>query len=140
ELEGKGGNLDQSSKVQCVLDWFGPTDFRDAGERSNDPKSVVSQLLGGPPGKEKAKAALASPVAHVHKGCPPFLIMHWDKDRTVALAQSERLAEALKKVNVPATLVTLEGAGHGGPEFRNEETRKRVEAFFTQHLKQPRPK
>ncbi len=28
ELEGKDGNLDQSSKVQCVLDWYGPTDFR----------------------------------------------------------------------------------------------------------------
>jgi acetyl esterase/lipase len=27
ELEGKGGNLDQSSRVQCVVDFFGPTDF-----------------------------------------------------------------------------------------------------------------
>jgi len=22
-----GGNLDQSSAVQCVVDWFGPADF-----------------------------------------------------------------------------------------------------------------
>ncbi len=27
ELEGKGGNLDQSSRVQCVVDWFGPSDL-----------------------------------------------------------------------------------------------------------------
>ena len=32
ELEGKGGNLDQSSRVQCVVDWFGPTDFVDDGQ------------------------------------------------------------------------------------------------------------
>src|SRR5262249_13044459 len=74
DLEGKGGNLDQSSKVQCVLDWFGPTDLRTLPEAyANDPKSVVAQLLGGPPAKEKDRAALASPLAHVHKDCPPFL-------------------------------------------------------------------
>src|SRR5262245_50032586 len=27
ELEGEAGNLDQSSRVQVVVDWFGPTDF-----------------------------------------------------------------------------------------------------------------
>jgi acetyl esterase/lipase len=139
ELEGKDGNLDQSSKVQCVLDWFGPVDFRTPFPGSDNPKSVVYALLGGPPSKEKKKAALASPLAHVHKDCPPFLIMHGDEDRTVAPAQSKRLAEALQKVKVPVTLVLLEGAGHGGPQFRNEETRKRVEEFFTRHLK-ARPK
>jgi acetyl esterase/lipase len=141
ELEGKGGNLDQSSKVQCVLDWYGPTDFRNMpAERANDPKSVVAQLLGGPPAKEKEKVVLASPLAHVHKNCPPFLIMHGDKDQSVALAQSEKLAAALEKVNVPVTLVVLKGAGHGGNEFRTEESRKRIEEFFTQHLKRATPK
>src|SRR5262249_24089734 len=32
DLEGKDGDLDQSSKVQCVVDWFGPTDLRDLPE------------------------------------------------------------------------------------------------------------
>jgi acetyl esterase/lipase len=136
DLEGREGNLDQSSKVQCVVDWFGPTDLRTMPkEIGNDPKSVVARLLGGPPARKKEKAALASPVAHVHKDCPPFLIMHGDKDRLVALAQSEKLAAALEKVKVPVTLVKLEGAGHGGPEFRSEDTRKRVEEFFNRHLK-----
>jgi acetyl esterase/lipase len=135
ELEGKEGNLDQSSKVQCVVDWFGPTDFRKPFPRSDDPKSVVAALLGGPPSKEKKKAALASPLAHVHKDCPPFLIMHGDKDRAVAPAQSKRLAEALQKVKVPVTLVILEGAGHGGPQFTNEASRKRIEEFFSRYLK-----
>jgi acetyl esterase/lipase len=141
ELEGKEGNFDQSSKVQCVIDWFGPTDFRNISEgRGNDPKSVLGQLFGGAPNKMKEKAALASPLAHVHKGCPPFLIMHGDKDRTVALAQSEMLAEALKKVDVPVTLVKLAGAGHGGPAFRSEETRKQIEEFFNKHLKHSKGK
>ena len=135
ELDGKEGNLEQSSKVQCVVDWFGPTDFRKPTPRSDDPKSVVAALLGGPPSKEKKKAVLASPLAHVHKDCPPFLIMHGDRDKVVALSQSKSLAEALEKVKVPVTLVVLEGAGHGGPEFRNEASRKRIEEFFTRYLK-----
>jgi acetyl esterase/lipase len=140
ELEGKDGNLEQSSRVQCVVDWFGPTDFRKTSKLSNDPKSVVAQLLGGPPAQEKEKAALASPLAHVHKDCPPFLIMHGNKDKTVPLAGSQQLAEALKKANVPVELVVLEGAGHGGPEFANEESRKRIEAFFIKHLGRAAPK
>jgi acetyl esterase/lipase len=135
ELEGKDGNLDQSSKVQCVVDWFGPTDFRNVGEQLNDPKSVVSVLLGGPPNKETEKARLASPLAHVSKDSAPFLIMHGDKDMTVRMSQSEALESALKKAGVPVTLVKLEGAGHGGPEFRTEESRKRVEEFFTRYLR-----
>jgi len=140
ELEGKDGNLDQSSKVQCVLDWFGPTDFRKISKNSGDPKSPVFQLLGGPPAKEKEKAALASPLAHVHKDCPPFLIMHGDNDKSVSPGASKQLAEALTKLNVPVELVILEGAGHGGPEFTNPENRRRIEAFFTQHLKRPTTK
>jgi acetyl esterase/lipase len=136
ELEGKEGSLDQSSKVQCVVDWFGPTDFRTMSrEHANNSKSAVAALLGGAPAKKKETTALASPVAHVQKGCPPFLIMHGEKDRTVGMSQSELLAEALKKVNVPVTLVKLAGAGHGGPEFRSKKTLKQIEEFFTKYLK-----
>jgi len=136
ELDGTG-NLDQSSEVQCVVDWFGPTDFQHMPEQiSNDPKSVIAQLLGGAPAKEKEKAALASPLGQVNKDCPPFLIMHGDKDQLVRLSQSQDLEAALKKANVPVTLVVLEGQGHGGPEFSNAENRKRIEEFFSKYLKQ----
>jgi acetyl esterase/lipase len=141
ELEGKGGNLDQSSKVQCVVDWFGPTDLRDMPKKiANDSKSVIAALLGGPPSKEKEKAALASPLAHVHKDCPPFLLMHGDKDRLVPLSHSEKLAAALEKLKVPVTLVKIEGAGHGGKEFVSEDSLKRIEEFFNRHLKPSRKK
>jgi acetyl esterase/lipase len=34
EWEGQGGNLDQFSRVQCVVDWFGPLGPRDHGRRA----------------------------------------------------------------------------------------------------------
>ena len=37
ELEGTGGNLDQSSHVQCVIDWFGPSDLVTVGTQTDKP-------------------------------------------------------------------------------------------------------
>jgi acetyl esterase/lipase len=133
ELEGKEGNLDQSSRVQAVVDWFGPADFRKMLGTSAD--SPVAKLLGGPISENKDKAALASPVAHVAKTDPPFLIMQGDMDPLVPLVQSEMLAEALKKAGVEVTLHVLKGAKHGGPEFTTPESRKLIEDFFAKHLK-----
>ena len=117
------------------MDWFGPTDFSNLNARLEAANSPVSRLLGGPVGENKEKAAAASPVTYVSKDDPPFLIMHGDQDRTVPIAQSEELAEALKKAGVEVRLITLEGAAHGGPQFQTPENRKIIEVFFDKHIK-----
>jgi acetyl esterase/lipase len=123
ELEGTVNELKQSSRVQAVIDWFGPTDFLHIGEPESDlkhnaPDSPEAKLIGGSILENKNKAANASPITYVSKGAPPFLIMHGDKDRTVPFNQSERLYEALKKAGVDATFIPMKGAGHGfgGPD------------------------
>ncbi len=123
ELEGNDNDLKESSRVQAVVDWFGPTDFLHIGDAESDirhtaPDSPESKLIGGPLLENKDKAAKASPITYVSKDAPPFLIMHGDKDRTVPFNQSERLYAALKKAGVEVTFVPVKGAGHGfsGPE------------------------
>jgi acetyl esterase/lipase len=133
ELEGPAGNLDQSSRVQAVVDWYGPTDFLTVG-----PRDTRTQLLGGDPLQNKAQAVKASPISYVSKTAAPFLIMHGDQDRTVPIAQSETFARALRQAGAEATFVTVPGAGHGGPRFTDPENIKRVEAFFARHLKPKR--
>jgi acetyl esterase/lipase len=130
-----GGNKDQSSRVQAVVDLFGPTDFRNLGPSSQGARGPVARLLGGPPDENKEKAKQASPVAHVSKDAAPFLILHGDQDKTVGLRQSQLLTEALKKAGVEVRLITLEGAGHGGEAFGKPEQRQAVEDFFDKHLK-----
>jgi acetyl esterase/lipase len=141
ELEGDEGNLDQPSRVQAVCDWFGPTDLlqmaattadRKAFPPSGSPDSPESKLVGGPLLENKDKAAKASPLTYVNKDCPPFLIMHGDKDALVPLSQSELLCEALKKAGADATLHVVKGAGHG---FGGPEINKMVNDFFDKHLK-----
>ena len=68
ELEGNGGNLDQSSRVQCVVDWFGPTDLTTMGGEHDKPDSPVARLIGGPVQENKEKARKASPLTYVEQG------------------------------------------------------------------------
>jgi acetyl esterase/lipase len=143
ELEGDGGNAGQSSRVQAVIDWFGPSDFETiAGQAGPDSQldhaaadSPEAKLIGGRIGDNKDKAAKASPVTYVTKEAAPFLIMHGDKDRVVPYAQSEELAEALRKAGVEVKLKKVEGAGHGGPQFGSAGSRELILAFFEKHLK-----
>ncbi len=135
ELEGTGGNLDQSSRVQAAVDLFGPTDFLTIGHPLNDPGGPVAPLIGGPPQDNKDKAAKASPITYVGKDAAPFLILHGDKDNLVPVHQSELLAEALKKVGVEVTLQILPGAGHGGPPFSSPANLKLIADFFNKHLR-----
>lgn len=134
----KGENLDQSSSVQCVIDWFGPTDFLRWGNKSiftvTDPKSPLYKLFGGPLPENDALAKTAGPVNFVQKDAAPFLIMHGDKDSLVPLQQSEELHEALKTAGVESTLDVLAGSNHGGAEFFAEPKLKLMIDFVERHL------
>ncbi len=133
-LDGKGGNLDRSSRVQCVVDWFGPSDLLTMHGGHDNPDSPESRLIGGAVQENPDKARNASPVTYVSKDSAPFLIMHGDRDNTVPPGQSDELAAALKKAGVEVALVVVQGNGHGGPGFNSPANRKLVESFFAKHL------
>lgn len=116
-----GENLDQSSRVQAVVDYFGPTDFlqMDAhrlpnGMRHDPADSPESLLIGGPIQENKEKVARANPITFVSAGDPPFLICHGERDPLVPHHQSVLLEAALRQAGVPVTFYTVEGGGHGG--------------------------
>jgi acetyl esterase/lipase len=134
EVEGELGTTGVSSRVACVVDFCGPSDFAAFGldaPRMNEPGQPVYKLLGGP-AKEKGDAAKqASPITFVSKDDPPFLIVHGTADRTVPIKQAELLHEAQKTAGVDTTFVKIEEGGHGigGPAVE-----ARVRAFFEKHL------
>jgi acetyl esterase/lipase len=140
DLEGDLGNPGQSSRVQAVVDFFGPTDFLQIGKfpsriNHDAPDSPEAHLLGGPVQENQQKAQRANPIAYVTRDDPPFLIMHGDRDETVPLNQSELLREALQRARVEVTFQVVSGAGHG---FSGPEINAQVDAFFDQRLKRPR--
>ncbi len=145
ELAGDGPNPDVSDAVQCVIDWFGPTDMlqmkAQADEKlkpafdADSADSPVGHLFGGPVQERKELATKANPIHYITKDAAPFLIMHGDKDNIVPLGQSKILDEALKAAKVESELVVVEGNGHGGPGFASPENVKKAMDFLDRHLK-----
>ena len=140
ELEGEGGHPGYSSRVQAVCDWFGPSDFRRMndlpGAQDHDaPNSPESRLIGAPIQERPDLVARANPITYITGAEPPFLIMHGTQDRTVLPNQSQMLYDALRRAGAKATLVWLEGAGHGGPQFHTPQTTAQMIAFFDKHPK-----
>jgi acetyl esterase/lipase len=139
DLEGDGGSPKVSSRVQAVLDCFGPTDFARMADfpsriDHNSSNSPESRLVGGPVQQKKEEVRRANPITYVTKDDPPFLIMHGDQDPLVPLNQSQLLLDALKKAGVDASLHVVKGGGHG---FGSKQIDEMTLAFFDRTLKTP---
>lgn len=135
-----GDYLDHPSRVQAVVDYFGPTDFlqMDAhrlpdGMQHDPADSPESQLIGGAIQQHPDKTRRANPITYVTPADPPFLICHGDQDPLVPHHQSLLLEAALKQAGVPVTLYTVQGGGHGG--FRDPRVGELTREFLDQHLK-----
>jgi acetyl esterase/lipase len=144
ELEGASGNLKESSRVQGVIDFFGPTDFLAMDDGASSCKTPLvhraadspeSQLLGCNLVDCPDKAKAANPIAYVTAAAPPFLILHGTADCQVPHTQSQHLYDALRAAGVPADLRLLPDVGHGDQRFMTPETEKRVSEFVDSVLR-----
>ncbi|GAB84101.1 alpha/beta hydrolase [Gordonia rubripertincta] len=141
DLEGDvGGNQDQSSRVDAVVHWFGPSDLS-----ANSRRSPVESFLLPPPfetailGESEVEAPTAaswnaSPLSRVHRAAPPFLIAHGDRDRITPIEQSRHLHDALVAAGADSTFTVLGGAGHEGREFDSTANLAQTAAFLRAHL------
>jgi acetyl esterase/lipase len=144
-----GENLDFSSGVQAVCDFFGPTDFLQMdghrlpdGQIHDAPDSPESKLIGGPIQNNPDRTRRVNPITYVTKDSPPFLIVHGTVDRLVPFHQSQLLAAALEAAGAPVTFHPVEGGGHGEyfgagggcGLYADPAVAPMVKAFFATHL------
>jgi len=141
-----GGNEDQSDRVQCVCNIYGPADFSTVMQQAADDKNVknvfqfntpsdpYSSLIGTSLHSDEEKTDAVSPVKYVSEDNPPMLILHGTHDALVPYAQSEQLVAALKAKGVDVWLQTLPGSGHGGPAFGKPPIVALMQTFFDKHL------
>jgi acetyl esterase/lipase len=138
-FEGTGGYPEQSSKVQAVVDMFGPTDL--AGEFGDVETSRIAKSVFGAANIQDAVIKSGSPVTYVNKSAPPFLILQGDKDRLVPLEQSKELHDRLTAAGGSSTLVIVKNAGHGfvpmggQPEPSRLELSRMIADFFDKSLR-----
>lgn len=142
-LAGTSGNSAEfggEAEVQAVADLFGPIDFNSVagipeGERYGDYTSAAAKLIGGEIGENPEIVAQASPLTYIDANDPPFLIIHGTDDDTVPYNESLGLYLALQKANVNATLITVDGGGHGGFD-ESQGINAKVKEFFGAALRQ----
>lgn len=135
-FEGSGPNLEESSRVQAVVDFYGPTDFTASYEpgKSVDAAEVLPMFLGGDLEHNRAEHVRASPLNWVSPDDAPTLTLHGTKDKYVAYEHAVWLTERLEGAGVPTRLETLEGAGHG---FKGADLEKAYTAmvdWFDEYL------
>ena len=137
-LEGRLGKFtDLSSRVQAVVNYFGPENFETMVTQESSIDRTTqdypeAQLIGGRVQDMTDAARNASPVTYISKDDPPFLTAHGTKDLLVPFAQATELHEKLKKAGVASTLITMSGGGHG---FASRELDDLVHRFLDQHLR-----
>jgi acetyl esterase/lipase len=111
ELEGTGGNPGVNSRVQAVIDLYGPVQLK--ASKSARRNSVL-KFMGGKTTEEAPELyAKASPFNHLTKDAPPTLILHGTVDELVSIAQSDKLAAKLGELGVPYLYDRQEGWHHG---------------------------
>jgi acetyl esterase/lipase len=128
------GTREGRNRVKAVCALYPPTDLVAMGERYSRYKrlSIFSQMFGGDIKDRRKVAWEASPVAHVSRSSPPFLLYHGDRDWLVPLDQSKKLDAALRRAGVACELNVVPGKGHA---FHLDDSQlSDVAAFFRSHL------
>jgi pectinesterase len=122
EIEGTGGNPDQSSAVQAVVGIATPS-----FNLSND--SRISRWLGMSPEELKTM----SPYENIDKSSAPLYLIHGTADETVPPDNSQELHDKYKEVGVHVELTWIPDEGHGFYEGNDRGIALATE-FFTKML------
>lgn len=117
----KGDYLEESSSVQAAVDWYGPADLTRFPIKNSEiqPEACYVKSLD----KNAPCYCEASPITHISKDTPPFLILHGSEDEDVPCEQSRIFYEALQNHGICSDFIEIEGAGHADIQFCQDETK-----------------
>lgn len=137
-LEGSGGSSDQSSKVQAVVSFAGPTDL--TAEFPEGVLGILDKFVGRSErdAQRQKLFELASPLHYVNAGDAPMLLFQGTRDPLIPTEQAFAMATALTKAQVAGRVEILVGAEHGWPEPDLTRTMDATYAFLEQQLGTPR--
>jgi acetyl esterase/lipase len=117
--------------VRAVVSYYGPSDLFAVYRHTNqqrlrlaDPPQAAQQygfkyagrldlLLGGPPDEVPDAFTMASPISHVHSGCPPTLLIQGESDWVTPPEAARELHRRLVEVGVPSVNIVFPHTNHG---------------------------
>ena len=132
-LDDSGGWEGQSSKVQAVVSYFGPTDL--TAEYPPASRDIVRTWIGGTMQEKMDAYKKASPITYVNPGDAPMLLFQGTKDVLVPYQQAIVMIEAMTKAGIPGRAELIAGANHGWGGEEMARTARETNEFFAKYLK-----
>ena len=141
----EGAWLDTSSALQAVVDICGPSNFPAVFEEIPlDDESRCgpfyraflvepTESLNDPAVAQRLK--LASPITHVTRNSPPFLLIHGQNDPIVPASQAQGFAAALQNAGVPCELLLYPDTEHGVLPQHYEKNIEAIARFLNAYLR-----
>lgn len=110
-----GTHLNDETRVRAVVPFYAPHDLELQVKHRNMLGESMTGLLGLTELNDDAWKRLreVSPSNFVHKGMPPFLQIHGDKDPTVPFEQSTRFQQQMRDLGNQCDLITIPNGVHG---------------------------
>ena len=110
ELEGDGGHEGVGSRVQAVVNFYGPTDMTTEFARE---KGVVEKFLGGVTYDEDPRPfEKVSPLHYLTQDDPPTLVFQGTIDSIVPVDQADALDKKLTELGIDHVYDRIEGWEH----------------------------
>ncbi len=140
-LEGDGPWREYSSMVQAVVASATPASFlipmNNRQNRQPDDSDAVKAAGGGLLNLSEETRKKLSPITYASADAPPFLLVHEESDRLVAVRQADEFVKALREAGAKDVTYMryTDGSGHGVFAANIKETGPAREAFFERTLK-----
>ncbi len=109
-----------SSAVQGVISWYGVADISRVTNLGSHP---ANEIMGFNVQENWEKTNDANPINLVGPDFPPILLVHGTNDKVVPYMQSVNMKNVVNEATGReiATLMTVEGVGHGDNKFKTAE-------------------
>ncbi len=123
----------QSSRVACVADFYGPVDLVSWIKTSSDNQAEIFDLLRQTPASNPELYHKASPLYAISASSARMLIVQGATDTEVPETQSRALEQALRRYHVPVQYISYAG-GHvfaGLDEGQVREILRQAVVFLT---------
>ena len=135
QFEGDGGNAGVSSRVSCVVNYYGPSDFTKSYGKSVDAAEVLPLWFGGDLTTKRQQHQIGSPLNWVTPEAAPTLLIHGTEDKYVAFEQAEWMQARYQQVGAEVEMLKLDGAGHGFKGADADQAHAAMLEFFDKHYR-----
>ncbi len=124
-----------SSRVNCVVDFFGPADLSLYAASEGLVDGYMVPFLGKSVRTDPTVYKKASPIEYVSKSAVPLLAVHGTLDVVVPIIHSERLVKKLQDTGCTAEMCVMPARGHFYGGDPDDPTNAVVLKFLGEHLK-----